>query len=56
MGATLKGFKPQLSCLRFILSPGTVFKKTSNPLSLSNHGLDFIPQSQLFPQKKTQNH
>ena len=34
MGTTLKGFKTQLSCFRFILSPGTVFKKILNPLRI----------------------
>lgn len=32
LGTTPKGFKTQLSCFRFILSLGTVFRKFSNPL------------------------
>lgn len=34
MGTTPKGFKTQLSCFRFSLSPGTIFMKISNPLCI----------------------
>lgn len=43
IGTTPKGFKTQLSSFRFILSPGIVFKKISNPLRIkqSRSGFHF---------------
>ena len=41
MGTTPKVFKNQLTCIRFILSPGTVFKKISNPLHIKKSKSEF---------------
>lgn len=43
MGTTPKGFKTQLSCFRFILSPGIIFMNISNPLLIkqSQSGFHF---------------